>query len=160
MQCHVLERFLSLVLATAGVELRYGAAFLRIEGNDSASEGHVAVVQQRRPPYFRAEDKLSIDSEETIREPFALLVGADGGRSVVRDAMGAVFLPQEQFSIEPFLHEVQTDEPGDAQKPRTVKVAGLNQTTLIMSFAQQGRECPTLALHDDGECSLPSTWHV
>ena len=157
MQCHVLERFLSLILATAGVELRYGAEFLRIEEN--ASEGHVAVIRQRRLSFLKGEDKLSPD-EKTTLEPFAVLVGADGGHSAVRDAMGAVFLPQEQFSIEPFLQEVQTDEPAHVEKPRTVKVAGLNQTTLIMSFAQQGRECPTLALHDDGECSLPSAWHT
>ena len=152
-QCHVLERFLSLVLATSSVELRYGATFLRIEGSEHSAEGHMAVVRQLQPPFSRTDSESSIH-EEIVREPFTVLVGADGGRSAVRDAMGAVFVPQEHFSIEPFLHEVRTEDTEYAHPQRNVKVAGLNQTTLIMSFAQEGRECPTLALHDDGGCNL------
>ena len=163
MQCHVLERFLSLILATAGVEMRYGAEFLRID--DASDEGPVAVVRQRQQNW-QSVDTFSTSSE-VVRVPFMLLVGADGGHSAVRTAMGAAFLPQERFSLGPFVrgdpakeHEHVQHQHQEEEKDgeEVLEVVGLNQTTLILSFEQQGRECPKLALHDDGAQSLPSIW--
>ena len=145
----MLERFLSLVLATANVTIRYGTEFSHIDGGE-AVEGEIGVVRQRYAHYVRS-GHLFAAHEQSMRVPFTLLVGADGGRSAVRREMGAAFLPQDRFSILPFLGKEQTEE--QAQQQHGLRVIGLNQTTLIMSFEQQGHDCPTLALHEDGACT-------
>ena len=97
-----------MVLATAGVTVRYGTEFVRIE---QVVEGqHVAVVQQQQQHEQRHEQRHEQQHEDQgdngasvatlSRLPFALLVGADGGRSsAVREAMGAEYLPQERFDL-------------------------------------------------------------
>ena len=99
-----------MVLATAGVTVRYGTEFVRIE---QVVEGqHVAVVQQQQQQQHeqRHEQRHEQQHEDQgdngasvatlSRLPFALLVGADGGRSsAVREAMGAEYLPQERFDL-------------------------------------------------------------
>lgn len=150
MQCHVLERFLSLVLATANVTMRYDTEFSHIDGDEASIEGQVGVVRQRYAHYVRSGHLYAAD-EQSMRVPFTLLVGADGGRSAVRRQMGAAFVPQERFSIAPFLGKDQTEK--QTQQQHGLRVIGLNQTTLIMSFEQQGHDCPTLALHEDGACT-------
>ena len=89
-----------MVLATAGVTVRYGTEFVRIE---QVVEGqHVVVVQQQQQHEQRHEDQSDTGASVAtlLRLPFALLVGADGGRSsAVREAMGAEYLPQERFDL-------------------------------------------------------------
>lgn len=63
---------------------------------------HVVVVQQQQQHEQRHEDQSDTGASVATlsRLPFALLVGADGGRSsAVREAMGAEYMPQERFDL-------------------------------------------------------------
>ena len=93
-----------MVLATAGVTVRYGTEFVRIE---QVVEGQRVVVVQQQQQHEQRHEQQHEDQGDNgasvatlSRLPFALLVGADGGRSsAVREAMGAEYLPQERFDL-------------------------------------------------------------
>ena len=61
--------------------------------------------------------------EQQERLPFALLVGADGRQSTVRQQIPSAYLPQETFDLAPFV-------PAGSAAARRVRVPGLSQTTV------------------------------
>lgn len=65
-----------------------------------------------------------------------LLVGADGSHSVVRDAVGVAFEPQDTLILPETARDGSSDIVGQAQRRRNLRLDVLEQTTLIAKFLQ------------------------
>ena len=117
---------MSLVLATASVQIKYGTEFQQIITEDGAGAGETAGGGGGAEAVAVAVEAAT---GAELRVPFSLLVGADGGRSAVRREIGASYAPQEQIDLAPFTAETE--------RPLLV-VPGLNQTTLILAYEMTG----------------------
>jgi len=142
-QCFVLERFLALAAALAGVTMRAGDEFCGVCADD---DGLVALAAHGgcadggdapdAPAARRAGEPLLARSctdadRHGVTVPFDILVGADGPRSRVRDALDLTYAPRARFSA------------ADGSLWRTE--AALSQVTLILAFElDAGRRCPAL----------------
>jgi 2-polyprenyl-6-methoxyphenol hydroxylase-like FAD-dependent oxidoreductase len=100
-QCHLLERMLALVLATAGVRLEYGRSFQRME-HRAGPQGTSTWVAIFEPNIVTKAGSVEAAAELVL--PFQLLIGADGRHSAVRHAIGSVQLqPLERLPLGPYL---------------------------------------------------------
>ena len=154
-QCHVLQRFLALVLSLSGVGLQYSSALIDVCDADASASGCAArpavrcaggrgyaVVSRKGldgagPPVL-AGDKLDPDFL-----CFDLLLACDGKRSAVRRRMRVPFDLMSSF------------ETAD-RRLRYHHVAALSQVTLILAFDLTGAgKCPRLRTDPEGRDLSP-----
>lgn len=134
-QCNKLERFLSKVVSTLGIHIRYGYEFLGWCSSDSNSEWpRGAVAHSQDSTHAISKEVMCRTANETDKSavfhiPFDILIGADGTRSTVGSR-------EEKKVVQAF----QTDQMNVSSHIVTVRPssnyqrAGIYQTALIVNF--------------------------
>ncbi len=113
-QCHVVERFLRYVGALAGIPIFTGQRFASFD-----AAGNQALALFRGP-----------EPSTPKHEPFDVLFGCDGTRSIVRNELGLSFRPQNQFAAIPSSpHHRSEYTPRQFIHPN-----GISQISVILAF--------------------------